>query len=79
MLYRIDNYQSIREKKQRRLEYQIELFKMADKIQPDENEGEGHDSDSEDSQIITRPEYSKVSIALKALQFIIENDEDVNK
>lgn len=61
-----------RDRKQRRLEYMIELVKLASKIK-------AHDADQDESDCsdeLKKPEYSNISTALKVLQFIIDNDEE---
>lgn len=58
--------------KQRRLDYNIELMKLANKIKENDEEM------SEDSEEPVGPNYTNIGQALKVLQFIIDNDEDIH-
>ena len=61
-----------REFKQKRLDYNIELIKLANKIKE-------HDpDDSSDSEVQSVPQYSNISSALKVIQFMIDNEEEAN-
>lgn len=65
-----DYRHTYREMKQRKLDYNIQIMKLASKIKVD-----NHDR-SEDSDEPQRPVYSNISAALKVLQFISDNEED---
>ena len=60
-----------------RLEYTIELVRLANKIQDSKPEQEG--VDSIDSQTDNKPVYSNISKALKVFQYMIDYDEEANR
>ena len=63
-------------KSKSRLEYTIELVRLANQIQDDKN---GSQDESSDSEQESRPIYSNISKALKILQFMIDFDDEANR
>ena len=60
-----------------RLEYTIELVRLANKIQETKPEKEGETS--MDSESDNKPIYSNISKALKVFQYMIDFDEEANR
>ena len=60
-----------------RLEYTIELVRLANKIQETKPEKEGETS--MDSESENKPIYSNISKALKVFQYMIDFDEEANR
>ena len=63
-------------KSKSRLEYTIELVRLANQIQDDKN---GSQDESSDSGQESKPIYSNISKALKILQFMIDFDDEANR
>ena len=63
-------------KSKSRLEYTIELVRLANQIQDDKN---GSQDESSDSEQESKPIYSNISKALKILQFMIDFDDEANR